>query len=149
MEVNRPELDQYFLSIAAVVATRATCDRAHIGAVLVKDKYIISTGYNGAPHGLRHCDDIGHDMENDHCTRTTHAEQNAIIQAAVHGTPTDGSTLYSTHSPCKICTKIILNAHIKRVVAKEFYRDETVINMFKEAGVEFNIINDKKVKVIV
>lgn len=134
---DRPTIDQYFLNIAQVVATRATCDRAHIGAVLVRDKYIISSGYNGAPHGLGHCDEIGHDMENGHCVRTTHAEQNAIIQAAVHGSSTEGATLYCTHSPCKICTKIILNAHIKRVVAAQLYRDESVVAMFKEAGVDY------------
>ncbi len=149
MANGRPELDKYFLDIAEVVSRRATCDRAHIGAVLVKDKYIISTGYNGAPHGLGHCDEVGHMMENNHCVRTTHAEQNAIIQAAVHGTPTSGSTLYTTHSPCKICTKIILNAHIKRVVARNLYRDDSVINMFKEANVEFAIIENDKETVIV
>ncbi len=133
----RPDIDQYFLDIAQVVAKRATCDRAHIGAVLVKNKYIISTGYNGAPRGLGHCDEIGHQMENDHCVRTTHAEQNAIIQAAVHGSSTEGCTLYSTHSPCKICTKIILNAGIQRVVSLQHYRDDSVPAMFKEAGVEF------------
>lgn len=148
MSNHRPDLDQYFIDIAGVVATRATCDRAHIGAVLVKDKYLIATGYNGAPHGLNHCDEIGHLMENEHCVRTTHAEQNAIIQAAVHGTSTLGATLYSTHSPCKICAKIILNAHIKRVVAKEFYRDDSVIAMFKEAGVEFVIIKDNTAEII-
>ncbi len=149
MKNNRPALDQYFMDIAKVVATRATCDRAHIGAVLVKDKYLISTGYNGAPHGLGHCDEVGHLMENDHCVRTTHAEQNAIIQAAVHGTSTHGSTLYSTHSPCKICTKIILNAHIVRVVSETFYRDESVLEMFKEAGVEFVILTNNTSEVIV
>jgi dCMP deaminase len=141
MEQPRPNIDQYFINIAGVVASRATCDRAHIGAVLVKDKYIISTGYNGAPHGLAHCDEIGHLMENGHCVRTTHAEQNAIIQAAVHGSSTKGATLYSTHSPCKICTKIILNAKIDRVVSKELYRDDSVIAMFKEAGVEFVVVS--------
>lgn len=140
MEQTRPNIDQYFINIADVVATRATCDRAHIGAVLVKDKYIISTGYNGAPHGLAHCDEAGHEMENGHCVRTTHAEQNAIIQAAVHGSRTAGSTLYSTHSPCKICAKIILNAGILRVVCKELYRDATVGAMFKEAAVEFVVV---------
>lgn len=136
MSTARPDIDQYFLDIARVVAQRATCDRAHIGAVLVKNKYIISTGYNGAPRGLGHCDEVGHLMENGHCVRTTHAEQNAIIQAAVHGSSTEGGTLYSTHSPCKICAKIMLNAGIKRVVCAEFYRDDTVLAMFKEAGVE-------------
>lgn len=139
MSTLRPDIDQYFLDIAKVVATRATCDRAHIGAVLVRSKYIITTGYNGAPRGLAHCDEVGHLMENEHCVRTTHAEQNAIIQAAVHGSSTEGSTLYSTHSPCKICAKIILNAGIKRVVVAEFYRDDIVLAMFKEAGVEFVI----------
>lgn len=137
MGTTRPDIDQYFLDIARVVANRATCDRAHIGAVLVKNKYIISTGYNGAPRGLGHCDDVGHEMENGHCVRTTHAEQNAIIQAAVHGSSTEGGTLYSTHSPCKICAKIMLNAGIKRVVVSELYRDETILAMFKEANVEF------------
>lgn len=140
MDSSRPELDQYFLDIAQVVASRATCDRAHIGAVLVKDKYIISTGYNGAPHGLAHCDEVGHDMENGHCVRTTHAEQNAIIQAAVHGSSTRGATLYCTHSPCKICTKIILNAHIKRLVVVQVYRDDSVMAMCQEAGVEFSTV---------
>jgi len=138
---SRPNIDHYFLDVARVVATRATCDRAHIGAVLVKDKYIISSGYNGAPHGLSHCDEVGHLMENGHCVRTTHAEQNAIIQAAVHGSSTKGTTLYSTHSPCKICAKIILNAHIERVVVSEFYRDDTVTAMFKEAGVTLTIVS--------
>lgn len=136
----RPTLDQYFLNIAEVVATRATCDRAKIGAVLVRDKYLISTGYNGAPHGLPQCDEVGHEMENGHCVRTTHAEQNAIIQAAVHGTSTMGATLYTTHSPCKICAKIILNAHITKVVSKQLYRDESVLDMFKQAGVELIIV---------
>ena len=140
MNTSRPDLDQYFIDIAQVVAKRATCDRAHIGAVLVKDKYIVSTGYNGAPHGLKHCDEAGHMMENGHCVRTTHAEQNAIIQAAVHGSSTQGATLYCTHSPCKICAKIILNAHIKRVVAVDIYRDDTIPAMFKEAGVEFVLV---------
>lgn len=148
MYSNRPELDRYFLDIADVVATRATCDRAHIGAVLVKDKYIISTGYNGAPHGLNHCDEVGHLMENDHCVRTTHAEQNAIIQAAVHGSSTKNATLYSTHSPCSICTKIILNAHIKRVVSRVLYRDEKVIEMFKQASVEFVILDASSEQII-
>lgn len=141
MPASRPNIDHYFLEVARVVATRATCDRAHIGTVLVKDKYIISSGYNGAPHGLSHCDQVGHLMENGHCVRTTHAEQNAIIQAAVHGSSTKGATLYSTHSPCKICAKIILNAHIRRVVVSEFYRDDMVAAMFQEAGVEFTILS--------
>lgn len=140
MPTTRPKLDQYFLNIAEVVATRATCDRAQIGAVLVQDNYLISTGYNGAPHGLPHCDEIGHLMENDHCVRTTHAEQNAIIQAAVHGTSTAGATLYSTHSPCKICAKIILNAHIKRLVVQRLYRDNSILEMFQQAGVEFVLL---------
>ena len=140
---DRPNIDQYFLNVADVVSSRATCDRAHIGAVLVKDKYIISTGYNGAPRGLGHCDDLGHEMENSHCIRTTHAEQNAIIQAAVRGASTQGSTLYTTHSPCKICAKIILNAHISKVVAKRIYRDETVKRMFDEAGVELVIVTEE------
>lgn len=149
MALSRPSLDEYFLSIAAVVATRATCDRAKIGAVLVRDKYIISTGYNGAPRGLLHCDEVGHLMENGHCVRTTHAEQNAILQAAVHGNSTRETTLYSTHSPCSICTRIILNAQVKRVVALNFYRDASVIEMFKQAGVTLLILNAGHEEVIV
>ncbi len=149
MRSPRPDLDQYFLNIASVVAARATCDRAHIGAVLVKDKYIISTGYNGAPHGLAHCDEVGHQMENDHCVRTTHAEQNAIIQAAVHGSSTRGAILYCTHSPCKICAKIILNAHIGRVVVAELYREDSVIAMFNEAGVEFVLVEQDHKEIVI
>lgn len=141
---KRPSLNEYFLNIAEVVGQRSTCDRAHIGSVLVQDKYIIATGYNGAPHNLPHCDDVGHQMENGHCVRTTHAEQNAIIQAAVHGVSTKGATLYSTHSPCKICAKIIINAHIKRVVVRDIYRDPAIADLFKQAGVKFEVCKNKK-----
>ena len=136
----RVSWEEYFMNIAKQVASRSTCDRKHVGALIVRDKTILSTGYNGSIRGMPHCDEIGHLMENGHCVRTTHAEQNAIVQAAVHGSSTEGGTLYSTHSPCKICAKIILNAGIKRVVASEFYRDEAILAMFKEAGVELVII---------
>ena len=97
--------DKYFLSIADVVASRATCDRLHVGAVIVKDRAIVSTGYNGSISGTNHCDDVGHlwNKEHTHCERTVHAEMNAIAQAAKLGNSVDGSTLYLTHTPCWIC----------------------------------------------
>jgi dCMP deaminase len=99
-ENKRPDRDSYFMRIAKVVATRATCDRKHVGAVLVHDRAILSTGYNGAPRGTKHCDEIGHRMEDGHCVRTTHAEANAIAQAAKNGVPTNGATIFTTASPC-------------------------------------------------
>lgn len=131
------------MNIVLVVATRSTCDRAHAGAVLVRDKKILSTGYNGAPRNMPHCDQEGHVMENGHCVRTAHAEQNAIIQAAFHGISTEGSILYCSHSPCKICSKIIVNAGIVRVVANMIYRDSTIADFFRVAGIQFECFEFK------
>lgn len=142
--MKRPTIDEYFMNIAKVVATRSTCLRHHVGAVIVRDKRIISTGYNGSPKGLKHCLDIGciRDQENiesgtkvEIC-RAIHAEQNAIIQAALHGTSTEGATLYCTHQPCIICAKMIINAGIIKVVYGEDYPDETAIELFNEANIE-------------
>ena len=121
----RPDWDTYFLQVARVVATRGTCDRKQVGTVLVRDRTIISTGYNGSIAGLPHCDDpaVGHLMENGHCVRTIHAEINAVAQAARHGNSTAGCTCYCTASPCWPCFKALVNAGITRIVYEEFYRD--------------------------
>jgi dCMP deaminase len=138
----RPSWDDYFMAIAKIVSSRATCDRAYIGAVLVKRNRIISTGYNGAPPGLPHCDGAaGHLMEEGHCIRTLHAEENAIIQlAAIGGMSAEGATLYTTHSPCYHCAKKIIMVGIKRVVAgKVFTNTLPIHDAFNEAGVAMDM----------
>ncbi len=131
----RPSWDEYFMDIAFTVATRSTCDRAHVGAVLVRDRRILATGYNGAPAGLPHCDEAGHLMIDGHCVRTLHAEQNAIIQAALHGINTEGATAYVTHQPCLTCAKMIINAGVRRVVYAGNYPDENSRWFLAQAGV--------------
>ena len=133
---QRSSWDQYFMDIARQVATRATCDRKHVGALLVRDRTILSTGYNGSIRGLPHCDDVGHMMENGHCVATVHAEANAIIQAARNGVRIDGATIYTTASPCWPCFKLIANTGIKRVVYGEFYRDERIFEVARKVGIE-------------
>ena len=128
--------DQYFIGIACTVAKRSTCDRARVGAVLVRDRNIIATGYNGSPRGLAHCDDIGHLMRDDHCIRTVHAEQNAIIQAAVNGVSTVGSIMYVTHFPCLLCAKMTINARVARVVFQREYPDLEAKRFMENAGLE-------------
>ena len=137
MEPFRPSWDDYFMAIARIIATRSTCNRLRAGAVLVKNRRIISTGYNGAPPGLPHCDgESGHLMEEGHCIRTVHAEENTILQAAaVGGVTPDGGTLYTTYIPCYHCAKKIIVAGIKRVVAAGVYRNPPIHDAFKEAGV--------------
>lgn len=133
----RPDWDTYFLRIAQVVGERSTCDRAHVGCVLVVDKRILTTGYNGSPAGQEHCDDIGHLLVDDHCVRTIHAETNAIIQAALHGVSTKGATCYVTHYPCLNCTKALINAGITRLVYATSYNiDPIARNFIQAAGVE-------------
>ena len=143
---ERPSVDEYFMEIARVVAKRSTCLRNKVGAIVVKDKRILSTGYNGAPRGLEHCLDIGclrnerniaSGTRHEIC-RGVHAEQNAIIQCALHGASTEGATLYCTHQPCILCTKIMINAGVKRVVFSEGYPDEESIRYLKMAGVEIH-----------
>lgn len=120
--------------IAKTIATRSTCDRARIGSVIVRDRRIISTGYNGSPRGLGHCDDIGHLIVDNHCVRAVHAEMNAIIQAACYGTPTRGCVIYTTHFPCINCTKAIINAGIDKVYFCEEYRiDSDAMAMLGDA----------------
>ena len=132
---DRLSWDEYFMGITLEVAKRSTCDRARVGAIIVQDKRILTTGYNGAPRGLAHCDEIGHMMVNGHCARTLHAEQNAIIQAALHGVSTEGSTIYVTHQPCLNCAKMIINAGIRRVVYAGAYPDEASQAFLAQAGV--------------
>jgi dCMP deaminase len=132
----RPSWDDYFMDITFQVAKRSTCDRARVGAVIVKDKRILTTGYNGSPAGLPHCDEIGHLIVGGHCVRTLHAEQNAIIQAALHGVSVAGGTIYVTHQPCITCAKMIINAGIRRVVYAGVYPDENAVAFLRDAGVE-------------
>jgi dCMP deaminase len=130
----RPDWDSYFMELALVVAKRSTCARAFVGCVLVKDRKILATGYNGSPSGLPHCDDSGHLMVEGHCVRTIHAEQNAIIQAS---TDLTGATAYVTAFPCLICTKLLIQAGIRRVVYLDNYRvSEQAVEMFNRTGVE-------------
>jgi dCMP deaminase len=133
---SRVDWHHYFMNIAHVVATRATCDRKHVGAVIVRDKNILSTGYNGSIRGLPHCDDVGHDMVAGHCVRTVHAEANAIIQAARHGVRIDGADIYTTASPCWECFKLIANAGIRRIFYGEFYREEKCFEVARQLGIE-------------
>lgn len=128
----RKDWDTYFMEIARQVATRSTCDRKHVGAVVVLDKAILSTGYNGSIRGMPHCDDEGHIMENGHCVATVHAEANAIIQAR---TSIEGATIYTTASPCWPCFKLMANAGIRRIVFSEFYGDARTV----EAAIALNI----------
>jgi dCMP deaminase len=141
---ERPGIDEYFLEIATVVAKRSTCLRNRVGAVIARDKRILSTGYNGAPRNMEHCLDIGCIREQNNIAsgtrhekcRAVHAEQNAIIQAALHGVSTDGATLYCTHQPCILCAKMIINSNIKRVVYIQPYPDTDALGFFEDAGVE-------------
>ena len=140
----RPTLDEYFMNIAKLVASRSTCLRNRVGAVIVKDKQILSTGYNGAPSGLAHCLDIGclreqlkvPSGERHELCRAVHAEQNAIIQAAKHGVKIEGATIYTTHQPCIMCAKMIINAKLERVVYGQSYADDNGLKFLKEAGIK-------------
>jgi dCMP deaminase len=145
---SRPTWDVYFMDIADLVSKRSTCLRRSVGAVLVKDRRVLATGYNGAPSGLHHCLDVGclreqlgvPSGERHELCRGLHAEQNAIIQAALHGVSVNGSTLYCTNHPCIICAKMIINAGIITVVAKADYRDKLAEDILAEAGVEVSRI---------
>ena len=136
MSSVRVSWDEYFMNIAREVATRSTCDRKHVGAVIVRDKMILATGYNGSIRGLPHCDDVGHDMEDGHCVRTVHAEANAIVQAARNGARIDGAGIYVTASPCWPCFRLIANAGIGRIVFGEFYRDQRIFDTSQQLGIE-------------
>lgn len=140
----RPTWDEYFMDIAEIVKLRSTCRRRQVGAVIVKDNRILATGYNGAPKDLKHCLEVGclresmniPSGERHELCRGLHAEQNAIIQAAVFGTAIQGGSIYITLSPCILCTKMIINAGIKRIILREDYNDQLSYNMIKESGIE-------------
>jgi dCMP deaminase len=124
------------MAIAREVATRSTCDRKHVGAVIVRDKMILTSGYNGSIRGLAHCDDEGHLMEDGHCVRTVHAEANAIVQAARNGVRLEGGDIYVTASPCFGCFKMVANAGLLRIVFGEFYRDQRIFELSRQLGIE-------------
>ena len=141
MEVSdtkiRPSWDEYFFKIAEDVATRGTCNRLAVGAVLVRDNRILTTGYNGSPSGTLHCLEVGCLMVNNHCVRSTHAEANAIAQAARHGVSLENSRCYVTHAPCVNCTKLLISAGVKCINYDKFYADEAAAQLRREAGIEF------------
>jgi len=145
--VKRPTADEYFLKVAAVVAERSTCRRHHVGAVAVRDKHILATGYNGAPAGSKDCLELGclrnerniPSGERHEICRAIHAEQNVIIQAALHGVNLEGSTIYATHTPCVLCAKMLINARIKRYVSFGKYNDDSFTQLFRDAGIEIDI----------
>jgi dCMP deaminase len=124
------------MKIAVDVASRSTCDRKHVGSVIVRERNILSTGYNGSISGMPHCDDVGHMMENDHCIATIHSEANAIIQAAKNGVCINGASIYTTASPCWNCFKIIVNAGMKKIFFGEFYRDDRIFHVAQRLGIE-------------
>lgn len=140
---ERPSWDAYFMQIAHLVATRATCPRRHVGAVIVRDRRILATGYNGAPRGVSHCPHEGdqHDwplgcMRAGHCIRALHAEQNALLQAALIGVPCEGAAIYVTCQPCNTCAKMIINGGISRVIYEGDYPDDFSLELFREANME-------------
>ena len=124
------------MRIAREVSTRATCDRKHVGAVIVRDRTILSTGYNGSVRGQPHCDDVGHMMVDGHCARTIHAESNASLQAAKNGVRLEGASIYVTASPCWACFLMIANVGIVQIVFGEFYRDERIFEVASRIGIE-------------
>ncbi len=152
---TRPSWDEYFLNMADMVGTRGTCDRGRAGAVLVKDKRILATGYVGSPIGVPHCDEVGHEMHtvthadgtvSRHCIRTAHAELNAITNAARVGVPIDGATMYCKMVPCYTCAKAIINGGIKRLVAmKDYHATKQTKIIFKKAKIKLEIL-DKEVQ---
>ncbi len=145
--LTRPDVDEYFLKIASVVAERSTCRRHHVGAVAVRDKHILATGYNGAPSGAKDCLELGclrdelnipSGTRHEIC-RGIHAEQNVIIQATLHGVSIEGSTIYATHTPCVLCAKMLVNAGIKRYISFGKYDDSSFVELFREAGITVDI----------
>lgn len=148
----RPTWDEYFMEVCRAVAKRATCDRGRSGCVIAKDKQILVTGYVGSPKGIPHCDEVGHQMktmihedghQSQHCVRTAHAEQNAIVQAAKMGVSIDGGTVYCKMTPCAVCCKMIINAGIKRVVCeKRYHAGSESEEMFRQVGIELNFFDE-------
>jgi dCMP deaminase len=150
---TRPSWDEYFMNIAELSGTRGTCDRGRSGCAIVRDKRILCTGYVGSPMGLNHCDEIGHEMHtvisedgttSRHCIRTSHAELNAIANAARLGVSLEGSTLYCHMTPCYTCAKIIINSGIKRVIAKmDYHAGQRSKKIFNEAGIDYELLSNK------
>ena len=149
--MTRPDWDSYFMKMAELVSTRSTCMRRQVGAVIVQDKHIVATGYNGAPRGIMHCDERGECLrqklgvpsgERHELCMALHAEQNAIIQAATSGQTIEGATIYITHQPCIICAKMIINSGIRRIVVKEGYPDQLSVDMLAEAGLKIVLLGD-------
>lgn len=148
---KRPSWDEYFLKIMAMVGSRGSCDRGRAGCVIARDNRIVATGYAGSPIGLAHCDEVGHEMhtvthsdgkQSKHCIRTTHAEQNAICEAARMGIALDGGTLYCKMTPCYTCAKMIINAGIKRVVCSfDYHASARSKEVFREANIDFKLIS--------
>jgi dCMP deaminase len=149
LRIDRPDVDEYFMEIASVIAKRSTCLRNQVGALFVRNKRILTTGYNGAPSNLPHCDEVGCAREGvasgtrHELCRAVHAEQNAIIQAALHGVSIEGATLYCTHQPCILCAKMMINARIKKVVYHQRYPDETALKFLEQAGIEILELTEK------
>lgn len=133
---KRPSWDEYFLKLAMLASERATCPRMHCGCVLVKDRFVLATGYNGSLPGQPHCEDVGCLIVDNHCVRTNHAEMNALIQAARHGVNTDGATAYITNMSCTTCAKALIAAGIKRVVVFSDFHDTLATQFYKDSGVE-------------
>ena len=148
----RPSWDEYFMQMAELTAKRSTCLRRHVGSVIVKDRHIIATGYNGAPRGIAHCIETGCLRENlnvpsgerHELCRALHAEQNAIIQAATLGQSIEDGAIYITHQPCAICAKMIINAGIKRIVVREGYPDELAVSILEEAGLKVVVLGKQE-----
>jgi dCMP deaminase len=148
-EPNRPSWPDYFMELTEVVAKRSTCLRRQVGALIVKDRQVLATGYNGAPTDLPHCSEVGCIREEEdvpsgqrhELCRGLHAEQNAIIQAALHGTSVEEATLYCTHQPCILCSKMIINAGIEKIIFKGSYPDQLAEQMLKEAGIALEQID--------
>ena len=147
--MKRPSWDEYFMQICHLVGQRSTCLRRQVGALIVRDKHILTTGYNGVPSGLPHCEEVGCIRQKQNIPsgtrhelcRGVHAEQNAIIQAAIHGISIQNATLYCTILPCVLCTKIIINAKIKRIVIADLYPDELSLEMLKEANIKIEVLS--------
>ena len=150
----RPSWLDYFMGISHLVASRSTCSRRHVGAVLVKDKHILTTGYNGVPSGIPHCEEVGclrqekniPSGERHELCRGLHAEQNTIIQAALYGISIKGATLYSTHLPCIVCAKMLINAKIKEIIYEEGYPDPLALKMLEDAGIPITKIDALYIK---
>ncbi len=150
---HRPSWDEYFIELTEVVGHRGTCDRGRCGAIAVKDKYVLATGYVGAPAGLPHCDEVGHDLKqvthadghvSTHCMRTVHAEQNLICQAAKRGVSMEGATVYTKMTPCRTCAMLLINAGVVKIISLKRYQAEgESIELFRKAGVEIVFVKDE------